>query len=70
MPANAKISRRLLRANVGMSGGFRIARFSGSIAKMPPAMNSRSGRIFATVITVFTRAPRSTPRMLTVANAA
>ena len=31
---------------------------------------ARSGRIFATVIALFTRAPRSTPRMLIVANTA
>ena len=67
-PANAKIKRTLLRASVDNAGAWTTARLAGSMAKSPPASSTRSGSIFATVIAVFTRAPRSTPRTLIVAN--
>ena len=50
------------------SGGLGDVRFAGSIARLPPTMSSSSGRSFATVRTVFTRDPRSTPKMLIAAN--
>src|SRR5205807_8635126 len=64
IPTKAKINRITASPNDLLPGQALQLRFGGWIKNSPAQMNNKSGKSFATVITVTAPAPSRTPRML------